>query len=250
MAIKKLKTKHKYKTFSIETLGDYVELVDRCFSNDPVLFRGQREDKPLLPRIARVKPRTSILYDEKAMLDALARESVGLIGHNPETEWDWLALAQHHGMATRLLDWTTNPLAGLWFAVEKPAEAPTDSGVVWVFDPKDEDLVNDPKSQSPFSGQFTKVFIPRHVTARIRAQSGAFTVHKYIKTKKTFIPFDNNPRYQGRLVKICVPGGCFSNLRWDLDRYGVNSFSLFPDIDGLCRHQTWRNSLSIDELPD
>ncbi len=247
MALKRLNLKTKYRIFRIDELKDYIELIDQCCSKDLVLFRGQRQDKPLLPRIARITPRKKLPEDERAMLDALMRESVGLVGHNPDSIWDWLALAQHHGMATRLLDWTTNPLAGLWFAVETPADKATDDAVVWIFDPKDDELVKDPRTECPFSGQYTKVFLPRHVTVRIRAQGGVFTVHKYMAKTKRFIPFENNPRYQSRLIKVCIPGEQFSNLRWDLDRYGVNHFSLFPDIDGLCYHETWLHSRTSDE---
>ena len=48
--------------------------------------------------------------------------------------WEWLALAQHHGLPTRLLDWSKSPYLALHFATYKASLMTRDS-VIWVIDP-------------------------------------------------------------------------------------------------------------------
>jgi hypothetical protein len=141
------------------------------------LFRGQNTDKPLLPRIVRLAqkngiPLAKVTEIERKMLQRFRRESAPMLGSSRgETDWQLLSIAQHQGMPTRLLDWTANALAGLWFAVSTDPPEGEKYGVVWVLevDPADE------KSPKPdeeiFTLAKTYVFPPHHLDRRIVAQS-------------------------------------------------------------------------------
>ena len=180
------------------------------------------------------------------MLTDFKRKSIPFLERSIGTDWDWLALAQHHGLATRLLDWTLNPLAALWFVVGKPP-VNKGAGVVWVFEPAKDDFVIPSDQTNPFTGRRTKVFQPNHITARIVSQGGWFTVHKYMVDKSRFIPMEKNARLMKCLTKAIIPANSFADLRAELDRYGVNSALLFPGLDGLCSYIEWMNSLLEDE---
>lgn len=246
------KTKVSFKKKEIRNIIEYVEYIKKHCKADDILFRGQNVDKPLVPRIARMRLRKSVEEAEKAMLEDFQLRVVPLLQVQPESAWDWLALAQHHGMATRLLDWMKSPLGALWFAVRRPpvkhqeTGAPR-AGVVWVLTPKKWNYVIDTNSQSPFEIKTTKIFRPRHVTPRLAAQAGCFSAHPFVRSKKRFVPLERNSRYSKQLTKLRIPPECFQPMRFQLDRYNVNAASLFPDIDGLCEHIQWLNSELDDE---
>lgn len=235
---------------TIDGLRDFIKLIEDYRLEDFLLFRGQDQDWPLLPKIARLNPRETLLNDEEDMVSAFKREAVTFLSTVPTNDWDWLSIAQHHGLPTRLLDWTKNPLAALWFAIRYPAKDPNSPAVVWIFRPAERDIIKNVSTTSPFDGKRTKVYVPRHVTPRIRAQVAAFTVHKFIATPKRFVPLEKNIQQKHLLHKVLIPAHAFSELRFELDRCGVNASSLFPDLDGLSLHLGWEYSLLSDEPRD
>jgi hypothetical protein len=98
------------------------------------MFRGQLEDWPLLPCIGR-HPKVVRHYDNwRAFHDCIVSRFIRLarpyFNPVPASDPDWWVQAQHHGLPTRLLDWTTNPLKALFFVVNDPAHD-SRPGVFW-----------------------------------------------------------------------------------------------------------------------
>lgn len=239
----------QYAVWQIESLRDYIELLEETLlSSRLAIFRGQSHDWPLVPRVATVNHPVPLLENERLMFDTFCREAFPFVHPEPANEWEWLAVAQHHGLPTRLLDWSTNALGALWFTVRAPS-SPEEHGVVWLMIPDEQDVVKHPDNgTSPFTGERTEVYLPRHVSGRVRSQEGAFTVHKYSEESRTFPPLETSETCSGCLVKIQVPGNRFPFVRYDLYRCGVHAGSLFPDVTGVAERIRNQYLLQDDEL--
>jgi hypothetical protein len=210
------------------------------------IFRGQQRDEPLIPRIARLHLKgDDLAVSERLMLDEFERQMLFFAEMEPRDRWDLLAMAQHHRLPTRLLDWTYSALAALWFCVEKgPARdehGDMVNGVVWIFETRVEDFITtgEGRSGTPSNQKRTRIFRPRFVSRRIMAQAGLFTCH-HLRTDGEFIPLERNNNYKKRLLKIGIAAQAFSEIREQLNGAGVSSLSLFPDLDGLAEHLTER----------
>lgn len=243
-----------YQIDQIDSIQDYVALVDEAKTaeenNDnesDFLFRGQPQDWSLRPKLARLALKGEVKSIEKLILDKFRRASLPLSEFKPEDKWDLIALAQHHGLPTRLLDWTSSALAALWFAVKDPpikVKGKKQNGVVWILKPEVSDYRTD--NYSPLSNKITKIFRPRVISRRISAQSGAFTVHKF-NANGHVIRLETHGQFSKKLIKVTVPHKEFSQIRHRLNILGVNHSTIFPDLDGLCAHLQWRYSHYDDE---
>src|SRR5437667_3334113 len=113
---------------TVSTLTELVDLVQPFRKDGDWIFRGVRESGyKLIPKIGRPGSRLAIRggvelpYDageEDTMVKHFMRSAGPYVRHVPTTKLEWLALAQHHGMFTRLLDWTESLLVAAFFAVE------------------------------------------------------------------------------------------------------------------------------------
>jgi hypothetical protein len=230
----------------VDDLEDFISKIMNTFldtniSDNFLLYRGQaNSDWHLLPKIARkVVIKDNFLLEEKEILDEFKRIGRPYINSTIlENEWDLLALAQHYGLATRLLDWSTNPLVALWFAFILEDTTITKRSV-WLLILGKNEIVDTAKG-TPFNQSKTKAFRPNHITNRITAQSGWFTTHKYVTKENNFFKLNSMSNYKDKLIKFEIQNSRRNDILKGLDMLGVNNFSLFPDLDGLARYLDWR----------
>ena len=198
-------------------------------------FRGHSDEAhSLTPSVGRTSGQNHADY-EKRLFDAFRREAREYVGPL-SSDWEWLALAQHHGLPTRLLDWSSNPLVALYFAVEKHGER---DGTFYALKAGTYYGEKKTRRESPFKLPEPVKYRPASVTPRIRAQEGLFVVCSDL-TK----PLDAYCQSRGwKIEKQVVSAEAKRKIRYLLFRLGVHASSLYPDIGGLCQRLAWEHSV-------
>lgn len=201
----------------------------------PLIFRGHDDAQySLAPSIMResifpVTQTRNQVDDYEAKLMAEFRKHVRpLLRQLPDRDdarWEWLALAQHHFLPTRLLDWTYRAGTALFFAIEKQIGH---CSCVWAILAPDEVDVKEHKDPA----KIDKVYLynPPHISPRITMQQGCFTVHP------SNYKVDPMHWINGLRVIFYIKENSKLEVLSGLAAVGVNRASLFPDLDGIACH--------------
>lgn len=211
------------------------------FNQHAWLFRGvTNADYQLIPKVGRENTRgmkkplaggdsTRTPYrleDEKAVFAMFQQQARPYLSNPPQSQLEWLAVAQHFGLPTRLLDWTDGFLIALWFAVEGGGSGESDSAV-WVargiqpLDPVHED--------SPFGLGVAMSYRPPYISPRIAAQGSVFVL----------CPQPAQPLTPPFVRKITIKRTSEFTIKKRLNACGINRRHLFPDLGGLGEHLGW-----------
>jgi hypothetical protein len=201
--------------------------LSRYRKNNVWIFRGQADPSwKLIPKAGRSPFNAS---DDNFFFRAWKRRAAELISDRNLDDWDWLTVAQDHGLPTRLLDWTGNPLAAAYFAVEP--ELPLD-GVIYAY--YNTEYLETNEIEDPFSTNGISRIFPRAVIPRLVRQHGLFTIHN-----PATAPLEDNLIKQAIIERIIIDKSYIRELKFELSHYGINRMSLFPDLDGLSAHIRW-----------
>ena len=253
---------------AIETIEEFIAALQR-FTGQAVDFRGLTRPSEMLPAVVRsffacrrlgwdVPPidEYEAWYDsvpaniaerfsryERTIFDSFKRRARAFVAQAPANDWEWLALARHYGLPTRLLDWTRNPLAALFFAVslatheEHSSSDPADCWVVaWSVGAVHEDgerLVDEKTLATTdplaYRGRVNR-FVPAILDPRMSVQASVFTIQE-----SPLMPIDRELELQ----RLQIAGSGRRRLQAELYRLGVSRSSLFPDLANVARDLRW-----------
>jgi len=263
--------------------GDHItgvsEAIKVAFDRRDCFYRGENAGFPLpIPKIFRDKywPNTDSMYSpedteklriiETRHIYEFKRLAIGLASNlpeedNPGNNLKWLFLMQHHGMPTRLLDWTQNILAALFFAVfESTRNNDEKDGQVWIIQPRElnreagigesfplpghpivEYLAREMFYGIEKKGGFAKklnlreiqtkpvAILPPLAWPRMVAQKSAFTLHPKPRSLGDIFAPD------AKLTRHRIPSSFKLKIRRELRCIGMEYRALFPELDSISK---------------
>jgi hypothetical protein len=245
-----------YKQDTFKSIGELLAKLEAVYKNkSAVWFRGQAVARwQLQPSIMR-PPHSA--DDEVVLLKKFKQNAVPLIDAVPTREAEWLFLMQHHGVPTRLLDWTESPLVALYFAVAESLDAKhrNKDAALWCLYPH---VLNElagirmqPEHDVPSFGHETYLddYLPSRATGittaskqpvaliaprpfrRLHVQQGVFTIsHRNLTPLEKL---EDKSGDQPHIVKLVIPAAAKPKLCKELLLLQIDRLALFPELENV-----------------
>jgi hypothetical protein len=225
--------------------------------DEECLYRGHADTSwPLLPTLLRhcqranIKHRSKIRDLESALFFEF-RPRASELHAGPVTDWDVLFFMRHHGVATRLLDWTEVLGVAIYFALATAAPEPRPC--IWLLNPyalnqvsweiadfvapeylpqgdySYAEYLTDYGEDAGFDWDKPVAIYPEQKSKRLRAQRGYFTIHG-----EKIAPLDK--LVPSAVQKVELPPAAVRDAREFLAAAGIDEELLFPDLDALARY--------------
>ena len=240
----------------VRSLAEYLErlrelrLIDQPQYHVRWWFRGQPDDSPLFPGVYRdtfpAESEEQRLDLEQRLYQDFRVLSAGLFSQ-PPSDADLYFFQQHYGLPTRLLDWTTNPLAALYFAVNLGPDADGSVVLMDVFRLAETQgatgayrgvvLSNSPRLREWLAPildgggpdgfcDFVVPIRPEQANPRVRLQRACFTLHVPRRPGLT-------DRENDSLRRLVVPKADKPAIYQELKLSGIDEFAIFGDAENL-----------------
>jgi FRG domain. len=261
------------KEICISSIHEYVEYLESLPYKQELWFRGVPNELYL--------PTPGLIW-KNAVEDEGALEHYFLVKYKNYSDnhalnsWELMALMQHHGLPTRLLDWSASALVALYFALSSEPSSEAER-VVWALDPFSlnksvignrtiycpaieenriikSNMHNEPidldSYLSPNLKKATTPALPEkpiaihatHCIKRISSQQGCFTIHgSSLDSIDKYLTNDDD----FHMIRLKIQNdSCRQKMLATLSRMGVDEEFIYQDLDSLCGkiYQVWKNS--------
>jgi len=223
-------------------------------------FRGAEDVRyGLVPTFHRGRVKVE---NEVYMMNVFKQNAREFVDRTPASEWEWMFLMRHHGLPSRLLDWTESPLIGLFFAVclDSGGRAKRADGALWCLLPRtmnrwslkwpegNQELPVFTQDEAEFSrGENVALlsYLPSimrgagvrglppaaglsvRATRRMQAQLGVFTIHHADKKPLELVGDGSH------IWRYVIPRDRKEPIREELRRIGITRRTVFPDLDNV-----------------